>query len=67
MLTRRDRTAATISYDLNIAGRLPGTVLGVAVVAVVSARLLSLLVGLVVLVAVVLTWQVVALPMRFAG
>jgi uncharacterized membrane protein YfcA len=45
-------------------GRLPGTVIGVAVVSAVSARLLSLLVGLTVLVAVVLTWQVVSLPMR---
>ena len=45
-------------------GRLPGTVIGVAVVAVVSARLLSFLVGLTVLVAVLLTWRVVSLPMR---
>ncbi|MDQ1627468.1 MAG: uncharacterized protein QOI54_1212 [Actinomycetota bacterium] len=46
------------------AGRVPGTVAGVAVVSLVSARLLGLLVGLVVLVAVVLTWRVVTLPMR---
>jgi uncharacterized membrane protein YfcA len=46
------------------AGRVPGTVLGVAVVSVVSTRLLGLLVGLMVLAAVLLTWQVVHLPMR---
>jgi uncharacterized membrane protein YfcA len=45
-------------------GRLPGTVLGVLVVTWVSARVLGLLVGVIVLVAVVLTWQVVTLPMR---
>jgi uncharacterized membrane protein YfcA len=45
-------------------GRVPGTALGVAVVSVVSARLLSLLVGVMVLVAVLLTWRVVTLPMR---
>lgn len=46
------------------AGRIPGTVLGVFVVSALSARLLGLLVGLMVLLAVVLTWQVVTLPMR---
>jgi uncharacterized membrane protein YfcA len=46
------------------AGRLPGTAVGVGVVSIVSARLLGLLVGVIVLVAVVLTWQVVTLPMR---
>lgn len=45
-------------------GRVPGTVLGVLVVSLVSTRLLGLLVGLMVLAAVVLTWQVVHLPMR---
>jgi uncharacterized membrane protein YfcA len=45
-------------------GRVPGTVLGVAVVSIVSARLLGLFVGVIVLVAVVLTWRVVTLPMR---
>lgn len=47
-----------------MAGRLPGTVLGVAVVAVVSTRALGVLVGVMVLVAVVLTGLVVRLPMR---
>jgi uncharacterized membrane protein YfcA len=47
-----------------LAGRVPGTVLGVGVVSAVSARLLSLIVGVIVLVAVVLTWRVVTLPMR---
>jgi uncharacterized protein len=46
------------------AGRVPGTVVGVAVVSVVSTRLLGLLVGVMVLVAVLLTWRVVTLPMR---
>lgn len=45
-------------------GRLPGTVVGVLVVSAVSTRLLGLLVGLMVLAAVLLTWQVVRLPMR---
>jgi uncharacterized membrane protein YfcA len=45
-------------------GRLPGTVLGVAVVAVASTRLLGVLVGAMVLAAVVLTWRVVTLPAR---
>jgi uncharacterized protein len=64
-LAREGRSTDWRGLTWAFAGRLPGTVLGVAVVAVVSARLLSLLVGLVVLVAVVLTWQVVALPMRW--
>jgi uncharacterized membrane protein YfcA len=46
------------------AGRVPGTVLGVLVVTVASTQTLGLLVGLMVLVAVVLTWRVVRLPMR---
>lgn len=45
-------------------GRVPGTVIGVAVVSFVSAGLLGLLVGVMVLVAVLLTWQVFALPRR---
>jgi uncharacterized membrane protein YfcA len=47
-----------------LAGRVPGTALGVAVVAVVSTRLLGVLVGVMVLVAVLLTWLVVRLPER---
>lgn len=46
------------------AGRVPGTALGVAVVAVASTWLLGVLVGVMVLVAVLLTWRVVRLPMR---
>jgi hypothetical protein len=46
------------------AGRLPGTAVGVVVVSLVSARLLGVLVGVMVLVAVVLTWFVIRLPMR---
>jgi uncharacterized membrane protein YfcA len=64
-LAREGRAADWRGLSWAFAGRLPGTVLGVAVVATVSARLLSLLVGLVVLVAVVLTWQVASLPMRW--
>jgi uncharacterized protein len=45
-------------------GRLPGTMLGVAVVSFVSVDVLGLLVGVMVLVAVVLTWKVFALPRR---
>jgi uncharacterized membrane protein YfcA len=47
-----------------VAGRVPGTALGVAVVAVISARALGVLVGVMVLAAVLLTWQVVRLPER---
>jgi uncharacterized membrane protein YfcA len=64
-LAREGRASDWRGLGWAFAGRLPGTVLGVAVVSAVSARLLSLLVGLIVLVAVVLTWQVVALPMRW--
>ena len=46
------------------AGRVPGTLLGVAVVAVVSTRVLGVLVGAVVLAAVLLTALVVRLPER---
>lgn len=46
------------------AGRVPGTVVGVTVVSYVSGGLLGLLVGVMVLVAVLLTWQVFALPRR---
>ncbi len=46
------------------AGRVPGTALGVVVVSMVSARLLGVLVGAMVLVAVALTALVVRLPMR---
>jgi uncharacterized membrane protein YfcA len=46
------------------AGRAPGTLVGVVVVAVVSARLLGVLVGAMVLVAGLLTWLVVRLPER---
>lgn len=46
------------------AGRVPGTALGVAVVAAVSPRLLGVIVAVVVLVAVALTGAVVRLPMR---
>jgi uncharacterized membrane protein YfcA len=63
-LAREGRSSDWRGLTWAFAGRLPGTVLGVAVVATVSARLLSLLVGLIVLAAVVLTWQVVSLPMR---
>ncbi len=45
-------------------GRVPGTVVGVGVVSYVSAGLLGLLVGIMVLVAVFLTWRVFALPRR---
>jgi uncharacterized protein len=64
-LAREGRSADWHGLVWAFAGRLPGTVLGVAVVSAVSARLLSLLVGVIVLVAVVLTWQVVTLPMRW--
>jgi uncharacterized protein len=63
-LAREGRAADWGGLSWAFVGRLPGTVLGVAVVSAVSARLLSLLVGLIVLLAVVLTWQVVSLPMR---
>jgi uncharacterized protein len=45
-------------------GRVPATALGVWVVAAVSAQVLGLLVGVMVLVAVVLTARVVRLPVR---
>ncbi|MGH8968838.1 MAG: TSUP family transporter [Actinomycetes bacterium] len=45
-------------------GRVPGTALGVLVVALVSTRMLGLLVGAMVLVAVVMTGKVITLPMR---
>jgi uncharacterized membrane protein YfcA len=45
-------------------GRLPGTVVGVAVVSYVSGGWLGLLVGAMVLVAVLLTWKVFTLPRR---
>ena len=63
-LAREGRASDWRGLRWAFAGRLPGTVLGVAVVSAVSSRLLSLLVGLIVLAAVVLTWQVVSLPMR---
>ena len=47
-----------------LAGRVPGTVAGVLVVSAFSARVLGVAVGVMVLAAVVLTWQVVRLPMR---
>ena len=46
------------------AGRAPGTAVGVAVVSYVSGGPLGLLVGVMVLVAVLLTWQVFTLPRR---
>ncbi|PZF84495.1 sulfite exporter TauE/SafE family protein [Jiangella anatolica] len=45
-------------------GRVPATVLGAWIVSVSSPRLLSVLVGLVILIAVVLTVRTVRLPMR---
>jgi uncharacterized membrane protein YfcA len=63
-LLREGRAADWHGLGWAFAGRVPGTVLGVLVVSVVSARLLGLLVGLMVLVAVVLTWRVITLPMR---
>lgn len=47
-----------------VAGRVPGTALGVVVVSLVSVRLLGILVGVMVLGAVVLTGLVIRLPMR---
>lgn len=64
MLTREWRHADWRGLAWAFAGRLPGTVVGVAVVAVASARLLGVLVGVMVLTAVLLTWLVVRLPMR---
>jgi len=63
-LSREGRSTDWRGLQWAFVGRLPGTVIGVAVVSAVSARLLSLLAGLTVLVAVLLTWQVVSLPMR---
>jgi uncharacterized membrane protein YfcA len=63
-LLREGRASDWRGLSWALAGRVPGTVLGVAIVSAVSARLLGLLVGVIVLVAVVLTWQVVTLPMR---
>lgn len=63
MLAREWRDTDWRGLAWAFAGRLPGTVLGVAVVAVVSARVLGALVGVMVLTAVVLTWLVVRLPM----
>jgi uncharacterized membrane protein YfcA len=63
-LSREGRATDWRGLRWAFVGRLPGTVIGVAFVSAVSARLLSLLVGLTVLVAVLLTWQVVSLPMR---
>ena len=63
-LSREGRSTDSRGLQWAFVGRLPGTVIGVAAVSAVSARLLSLLVGLTVLVAVLLTWQVVSLPMR---
>ena len=47
-----------------LGGRVPGTVLGVLVVATVDERVLAVVVGLVVLGAVALTWSAVRLPDR---
>lgn len=63
-LLREGRAADWHGLAWAFAGRVPGTALGVLVVSVVSTRLLGLLVGLMVLVAVLLTWQVITLPMR---
>jgi uncharacterized membrane protein YfcA len=63
-LVREGRASDWRGLGWAFAGRVPGTLLGVAIVSVVSARLLGLLVGAMVLLAVLLTWQVVALPMR---
>lgn len=63
-LVREGRSSDWGGLTWAFAGRLPGTVIGVAVVSAVSARLLGLIVGAMVLVAVLLTWQVVSLPMR---
>lgn len=63
-LTRDFRSADWRGLRWAFGGRVPGTVLGVAVVALVSDRALELLVGVMVLVAVVLTVRVVHLPMR---
>jgi uncharacterized protein len=46
------------------AGRVPGTAVGVLVVSYVTVGLLGLLVGVMVLVAVLLTWRVFVLPRR---
>jgi uncharacterized membrane protein YfcA len=63
-LLREGRASDWHGLGWAFAGRVPGTVLGVAIVSAVSARLLGLLVGVMVLVAVLLTWRVVTLPMR---
>lgn len=63
-LAREGRATDWPGLTWAFTGRLPGTVIGVLVVSAVSARLLGLLVGVIVLVSVVLTWQVVSLPMR---
>lgn len=63
-LTRDFRSADWAGLRWAFGGRVPGTVLGVLVVAVVSERALELLVGTMVLVAVGLTVRVVQLPMR---
>lgn len=63
-LLREGRASDWGGLGWAFAGRIPGTVLGVAIVSAVSARLLGLLVGVIVLVAVFLTWRVVTVPMR---
>jgi uncharacterized membrane protein YfcA len=63
-LLREGRASDWGGLGWAFAGRVPGTALGVAVVSLVSPRLLGLLVGVMVLVAAVLTWRVVTLPMR---
>lgn len=63
-LLRERRHARWRGLGWAFAGRVPGTVLGVVVVAVVSAQVLGVLVGAVVLAAVFLTALVVRLPDR---
>lgn len=66
LLTLATEWRATDWHGLGwaLAGRVPGTAVGVLVVSLVSARLLGVLVGVMVLGAVLLTAFVARLPMR---
>ena len=61
-LAREWREADWRGLSWAVAGRVPGTVLGVLVVAWASDQVLGIVVGVMVLVAVLLTWRAVRVP-----
>ena len=63
-LLREWRHADWRGLSWAVGGRVPGTAVGVAVVAWASDRLLGIVVGLMVLLAVALTWRAVRVPVN---